>query len=78
VAFFVARLFARNWPYGTPWDMTDFKLDAILGYVVCFVVLSGVALIQLFTGHRRSAFLNLCLAALTALLCLPLFNFVRA
>ena len=77
IAFLTAAYFAGVWPHRTRWSMDDLKLFIIAGDFVCLVVLLGVGITQLFIGRRCSACLNLGLAALTVLACLPMLNFVR-
>lgn len=78
LAFIVGRYFTSVWPHYTRWSMDELKLFIIAGDIVCLIPFLGVGGLQLFTGHRRAACLNIGLAALTVLLCLPFLHFVRA
>lgn len=64
----VARIeehyFIRSLAYPYRGMMSDFRMWVYGGFVVCFPVLLGVGIVQMFTGHRLGGFLNISLAAL--------------
>ena len=78
VAIFVEKYFLRSLPTHSRASLDNFKCWVIFGYSVCFFALLGVGTVQLCTGRRRLGVVNLCLAALGALIALSLMNFVYA
>jgi hypothetical protein len=80
VAFLVEQYFIRSLPSGGGYrgSLAEFKVWVIAGYAICFLVLLGVGIVQIFTNHRLRGFLNVGLAALGALLGLSMMNFVYA
>ncbi len=80
IAIFVERHYWNSLPGygGYRGELSEFKLDVILGYAVCVALLLGAGLAQVLTGHPHRALFNFVLAIYGALIALSLMNFVVA
>lgn len=62
VAFAVEQYYYGRGSYGS--HLADFGMLFYFGFVICFLVLLCVGIVQMFIGRRFRGFLNIGLAAL--------------
>ena len=76
VALFVERYFMWSLEPHSRGRLAEFKFWVMCGYSIYFFALLGTGTVQLCAGRRRLGLVNLCLAALSAIVALSLMNFV--